>query len=131
MTLLKLFNKMLKDLPEISNDLQELVELQDWSEEKTRQAISIVKQIGKGDVVEKGLCIEYSYVGLRRAEITLCPSECGISSSVFKTENILQGDEYIQNLLIDINTISAYVTFSFGGHCYENDKCTFYISWEF
>lgn len=131
MTLLTLFNNALKELPAISENLKDLIMIQGWSKEKSQQAISIIQQIKKGDVIEKGLCISYSYVGLSRLTITLSPSECGIDNATFEPENIFQGDKYIEDLLADINRISADVKFSFGGHDYENDVCTFDISWEF
>ncbi|MBQ2938107.1 MAG: hypothetical protein IJE05_04445 [Clostridia bacterium] len=131
MTLLTQFNKALKELPSISENLKSLIMIQGWSEERCQQAISIVHQLKKGDLIEKGLCLSYSYVGLSRLTITLSPSECGIDNTTFEPENILQADRYIEKLLADINRISADVKFSLGGHDYENDVCTFDIDWEF
>lgn len=81
--------------------------------------------------MKKAYAVSYSYVGLSRLIITLSPSECGIDNATFELENMLQGDKYIEDLLADINRISADVKFSLGGHYYENDVCTFYITWEF
>ena len=131
MTLLTLFNNALKELPAISENLKNSIKMQGWSKERSQQAISIIQQIKNGDVIEKGLCSSYSYVGLSRLTITLSPSECGIDNATFEPKNILQGDKYIEDLLADINRISADIKFSFGGHDYENDVCTFDISWEF
>lgn len=131
MTLLTLFNNELKNLPAISENLRDLIMMKGWSEEKSEQAVSIVQQIGKGDVIEKCLCLSYGYVRLSHLEISLFPNECGIDNATFDSNNIFQGDKYIKDLLADINCMSADVKFSFEGHCYENDVCIFYISWEF
>jgi len=131
MTLLTLFNNELKKLPAISENLKDLIMMQGWSKEKSQQAVSIIQQIKKGDVIEKGLCLSYSYVELSQLTITLSPNECGIDNATFEPENILQGDKYIEDLLADINRISADVKFSLGGHDYENDLCKFDINWEF
>ena len=124
MALLTLFNNALKELPAISENLQDRIMREEWSKEKSEQAISIVQQI------EKGLCLSYSQVGLSRLTITLSPSECGIDNATFEPKNIFQGDKYIEDLLADINRLSADVKFSFGGHFYTNDVCTFDIIWE-
>lgn len=139
MTLLTLFNNALKEIPSISENLKNLIMMQGWSKEKAEQAISIIQQIKNGDVIkndnikviEKGLCISYRYVRLTRLTITLSPNECGIDNATFEPENILQGDKYIEDLLADINRISAEVKFSLGGHDYDNGVCTFAIDWEF
>ena len=136
MTLLTKFNNALKGLPAISEDLENLIMMQGWSEKKSQQAISIIEQI-KGDVIHTELCEGYSYVSLYLLRITLSPSECGIDDKTFKPENIRQGDKYIEDLLADINRISADVKFSFVKHCNENNEnnenkvCTFYIRWKF
>ena len=131
MTLLTLFNRALKELPSISENLKNLIMMQGWSKEKAEQAISIIQQIKNGDVIEKGLGISYSYVRLTRLTITLSPNECGIDNATFEPENILQGDKYIEDLLDDINRISAEVKFFLGGHDYNNGECTFEIDWRF
>lgn len=130
MTLLTLFNNALKELPAISENLQDRIMSKEWSKEKSEQANFIVQQI-KDNKIETGLCLSYSYVGLSRLTITLSPNECGIDNATFEPENISQADKYIKDLLADINSISAEVKFSFGGHFYENDVCTFNICWEF
>lgn len=127
MTLLTLFNNTLQKLPDISKNLEHLITIQYWPEEKSQQAISIIQQITKRDVIE-----EYcGYVRLSPLSITLSPSECGIDSATFEPENILQADEYIQNLLADINLIAEDIKFSLSGHYCDNDVCTFEIRWEF
>mgnify|MGYP004658682817 CR=1 FL=1 len=131
MTLLKLFNNELKKLPTISENLKDFIMCQGWSKEKSQQSVSIVQQIKKGNVIEKGVCLAYDSVQLSKLTLTLSPSECGIDNATFEPENILQGDKYIKDLLADINSISADIKFSLGGHDYENDVCTFSINWEF
>ncbi len=99
MTLLTLFSNALKELPAVSENLKDLIMMQGWSKERSQQAISIIQQIKKGDVIEKGLCLSYSYVVLSRLTITLSPSECGIDNATFEPENILQGDKYIKGFV--------------------------------
>lgn len=131
MTLLKLFNKTLKELPGISEDLQNVIQLQEWPKAKYDQAISIIRQIEKGKL-NSGSCYSYSYITLAPINITLSPHDCGINSINFDPGNILEANKYIINLLTDINSCSSgCVRFYFGGHDYEKDKCTFTIDWEF
>jgi len=47
MTILKLFNKMLKELPAISRKLEEIIIMAEWTDEKKTQAIAIIDQINK------------------------------------------------------------------------------------
>ena len=129
--LLKQFNETLKRLPMISEDLQILIKKQKWSAERTQQALEIIRQLKNGDVIEKGLCLEYSYINFIRAEIILTPKQCEINEKTFGTGNILKATEYIKNLLDDINHISEDVKFDLGGYYPKGNRCEFYIKWEF
>jgi len=132
MTLLKLFNNSLKELPTISKKLENLIMLQRWDEKKAQQAVKIIRQLQHTNLVESNNCLSYNYVHLAELTITLSPSECDIdNSTTFGPENILQGDQYIKDLLTDVNRISEDIQFSLGGHSYTNKECKFSISWEF
>lgn len=131
MKVLTTFNRVLEELPSISENLKDFIMKKGWSEEKSHQAISIIQQLQNGDLIKTGLCLSYSYVALSDLSISLSPSECGINNTVFESENIHQADKYIKELLTDINRLSKVVKFSLRGHNYENDVCTFYIAWEF
>ena len=131
MTLLKLFNNTLKELPNISKNLEHLIRKQGWEEKKSKQAIEIVRQL---------LCdcttivnVSYDSVYLSDLSITLYPRDCGIyNSPIFYEKNICQAIEYIENLLNDINHISEDIHFSLTSHNYcDSKECTFSISWEF
>lgn len=128
MTLVKLFNNALKEIPTV---LENLIMMKGWSKERSQQAISIIQQIKRRHMIEMESCLPYSYVKLSQLTITLFPSECGIDNATFGPENIRQGDKYIEDLVVDINRISADIRFSFDGHDYEDDVCTFSIRWEF
>lgn len=47
MTLLKLFNEKLKELPAISRKVEEIIIMAKWTDEKKTQAIAIIDQINK------------------------------------------------------------------------------------
>lgn len=75
----------------------------------------------------------YNYIMAVPLNITLSPRECGIDNDTFGMENIMKANDYIKELLADINNISEDVKFSFAGHDYESKekKCEFSIRWEF
>lgn len=52
MTLLKLFNEKLKELPAISRKLEEIIIMAKWTDEKKTQAIAIIDQINKVGSIE-------------------------------------------------------------------------------
>ena len=136
MTLLKLFNEKLKELPAISRKLEETIIMGEWTEKKKNQAITIIDQIKKvGSIESVGYLQPYNYITTVPLKITLSPRECGIDNETFEMENIMKADDYIRELLADINNISedVNVKFSFAGHDYESKdrKCEFSISWEF
>ena len=135
MTLLKIFNHRVKELQPISKKIEKSILSKGWTEERTNQAIEIVRQIKKKDLFITGYAYteDYNYILLNQLSITLFPSECGIKATMFHEENISQATNYVRNLLDDINKISAPdIYFSIGGHDYEeNTTCTFYIDWEF
>ncbi len=131
MTLIKLFNKMLQELPEISINLQNAIEREDWPEKRKKQAKEIVQQIQKSNMIEAGSGYSGNYANLKNLTIVLETSECGINSTTFGRENIAHADKYVKDLLADINEISSYISFNFGGHYYTGEKCEFDISWEF
>ncbi len=131
MTLLKNFNEKLEDLPTISDFLEKLIRILKWPEEKSQQAIEIIEQLKNTGLIKIGECMPYNCVVLTRLTITLSPRECGIDNDTFEPENMSQADNYIRDLLLDINHISEDIKFSFGGHSnYKNGKCTFEICWE-
>ncbi len=135
MELLKLFNQKLKNLPDISKSLQELIILQEWPEEKTRQAVEIVQQIDKCKPVVNEV-LGYRFICMTQITITCCTTELGIDAEKFGPKNILKAVRYIDDLLSDINQISKEVQFSFGGYHYDEydidmNSCIFAISLEF
>lgn len=131
MTLLTLFNKALKEIPSISENLQNSIKAQRWSKEKTQQAITIVQQLQGSDLLGPYKYVE-NYVTLCSLTIILSPCECGINNSAtFGPENIQQAHQYMEELLKDINRLSSDLKFSLRGHYYEDNECEFGISWEF
>lgn len=129
MTLLTLFNKALKEIPSISENLQNSIKRQSWSKEKIQQAVTIVQQLQGSDLL--GKYVE-NYVTLCMLKIIVSPCECGINNSTtFGPENIQQANKYMEELLKDINRLSSDVKFSLSGHYYEDNECEFGISWEF
>lgn len=133
MTLLKIFNQQLEGLKTISEQIEKAILYKGWPEQKTKQAIEIVRQIKKMDLIVTGYT-NYNFILLKQLSITLSPDECGISgATIFHEENIHQAHHYIYELLKDINEISAPdIYFSVGGHTYEDGTtCTYHIAWEF
>ena len=132
MTLLKLFNEKLKELPAISRKLEETIIMGEWTDEKKQQAISIIDQIKKVGSIESVRYMQpYNYIIAVPLNITLSPRECGIDNDTFGMENIMKADDYIRELLADINNISEDVKFSFEGHECKGKECEFSIRWEF
>lgn len=133
MTLLKLFNEKLKELPAISRKLEEIIIMAKWTDEKKTQAIAIIDQIKKVGSIESVGYLPYNCISTVPLKITLSPRECGVDNVTFERENIMKADDYIRELLADINNISEDVKFSFAGHDYESKdkKCEFSIRWEF
>lgn len=133
MTLLKIFNEQLKRLPIISEGIEKSILRKGWSKQKTKQAIEIIRQLKKKDLIVTGYT-NYNFILLDRLSITLSPVDCGIKdATIFHEENISQAHNYIYKLLKDINELSAPdIYFSIGGHSYEAETtCTYYINWEF
>lgn len=131
MTLLKLFNEKLKELPDISRKLEETIIMGEWPDEEKKQAITIIDQIKEVGSIESGGYRPYNYIIAVPLEITLSPRECGIDNDTFEEENIIKADNYIRELLANINNISEDVKFSLADHNYEGKECEFYIDWEF
>lgn len=136
MTLLKIFNQKLEELETVSEKIEKSILSKGWTEQRTNQAIEIVRQIKKKDLFLTRYIYSggYTHIQLNQLSITLFPTECGIKgSTIFHDKNILQATRYIRNLLEDINKVSAPdIYFSIGGHDYEEETtCTFYIDWEF
>ena len=53
MTLLQIFNATLESLPKFSDSLQrEILQMDFWSKAKADQALSIVKQLKRSDVID-------------------------------------------------------------------------------
>lgn len=133
MTLLKIFNEQLKGLQTISEKIEKSILHKGWSEQKTEQAIEIIRQINRKDLIVTGYT-NHNFILLKELSITLSPAECGINgATIFHEENISEAHHYIYELLKDINAISAPdIYFSVGGHSYEEETtCTYYITWEF
>ena len=130
MTLLQHFNDALKKLPQIADDLENKITMQSWSKEKTEQAISIVKQLKRSNVIDtKHFTPSISF---RPITITLSPRDCNIKSDTFGPENIEEADEFIKDILHDLNIMALNsIQFRYGGHNYDNNKCDFTIDWEF
>lgn len=128
MTILRLFNKMLKELPAISRKLEEIIIMAERTDEKKTQAIAIIDQINKVGSIEIVRYMQpYNYIMAVPLNITLSPRECGIDNDTFGMENIMKADDYIRELLADINNISEDVKFSFAGHDYKGKECEFSI----
>lgn len=129
MTLLKLFNRTLRDLPSITNNLENSIMEQGWSKQKSQQAIKIVRQLKKTRLIEA--YYDCNCVSLSMLTITLSPSECNINNrTTFSQGNIGKAEQYVMDLLTDINSISAYVEFRLSNLNLKGDKCEFEISWE-
>lgn len=132
MTLLKLFNEKLKELPAISRKLEETIIMGKWTDEKKTQAIAIIDQIKRVGSIETVRYMQpYNYIIAVPLNITLSPRECGIDNDTFERENIMKADDYIRELLADINKLSEDVEFSFAGHNYKGKECEFSIDWKF
>lgn len=131
MTLLKLFNEKIKKLPAISRKLEEPIIMGEWTDEKKQQAISIIDQINKVGSIESVGYLPYNHISTVPLKITLSPRECGIDNDTFEMENIMKADDYIREILADINNISEDVKFSFAGHDYKGKECEFSIDWKF
>lgn len=90
MTLLKIFNQQLEGLKTISEQIEKAILYKGWPEQKTKQAIEIVRQIKKEDLIVTGYT-NYNFILLKELSITLSPDECGISgATIFHEENISQ-----------------------------------------
>lgn len=131
MTLLKLFNEKLKELRPISWKLEQTITMGEWPDEKKQQAITIIVQIKNVESIGGVRDQLYNCIVAVPLKITLSPRECGIDKDIFKPKNIIKADNYIRELLADINNISEDVKFSLVGHNYEGEKCEFFIDWEF
>lgn len=128
MTLLKQFNEKLKELPDISRKLEATIIMGEWPDEKKQQAITIIDQIKNVGSIESVGYLPYNYITAVPLKITLSPRECGIDKDIlFKPKNIIKADNYIRELLADINNISEDVKFSLAGHNYEGEECEFFI----
>ena len=133
MTLLQLLNTTLESLPKISDNLQNnILKMDFWSKGKTDQALSIVKQLKRSDVIDTKHFTPYCSISCRPITITLSPRDCNIKSDTFGPENIEEADNFIKDILHDLNIMSLNaILFRYGGHDYDNDKCEFTIDWEF
>lgn len=134
MTLLKIFNQQLANLQNVFKEIEEAIMQEGWTDTKKEQAIKIVRQITKENILLTG-CRGYDFCVLEDLSIQLSPKECGIENATkFKKENLIEADRYVENLIKDINEISnPNIYFSAGGHSYKEEEttCTFYVGWEF
>lgn len=108
MTLFKIFNQKLKELETVSEKIEKSILSKGWSEERTNQAIEIVRQIKKKDLFRTFYDYSegYNYILLDQLSITLFPSECGIEGAKrFRQKNISQATHYVRDLIEDINKI--------------------------
>lgn len=135
MTILDVFNEMLKEIPSISKGLADLIAehpfVDKWPNEKKQQAVEILQQLQSKRLVECGTCLDFAYVALSELSLILTPRECGIDAESFGPENILLADKYVENLLADINKCSSKIHFYFAGHYYNSENGKFYINWKF
>ena len=133
MTLLQIFNATLESLPKFSDSLQMgILQMDFWSKTKTDQALSIVKQLKRSDVIDTKHFTPYCSISFRPITITLSPRDCNIESDTFGPENIEKADNFIKDILHDLNIMSLNsIRFRYGGHDYDNNKCEFTINWEF
>ena len=133
MTLLQIFNAVLENLPKFSDSLQKgILQMNFWSKAKTDQALSIVKQLKRSNLIDNKHYTPYCSISFRPITITLSPRDCNIESDTFGPENIEEADNFIKDILHDLNIIALdQIQFRYGGHDYDNDKCEFTIYWEF
>ena len=133
MTLLQIFNATLDNLPTFSDSLQMgILQMDFWSKTKTDQALSIVKQLKRSDLIDNKHYTPHCSISFKPITITLSPHDCNIESDTFGPENIEEADNFIKDILHDLNIMSLNaILFRYGGHNYDNDKCEFTIDWEF
>ena len=132
MTLLKVFNEALKQIPSNAMELEEILARRDLPQEKKYQAVEIVRQLQGSELV--GETPYHDRVDLKELKITLSPNECGIEDSdTFCNENMEIAQQYMNELVDSINYCSQDILFSYFGHCRNNDDktCDFSINWYF
>lgn len=132
MTLLKIFNNALKEIPILANSLENLIRNNQWPKKKKEQAIEIVSQLKYAEVVRQNLC-GYEYVSFKRLQIKLTPSQCGIKNAdKFNSESVLQSIEYMKKLIAELNNISEDIKFRLSGkENIDESNHLFFIDWEF
>ncbi len=138
MTLLSIFNSTLKTVNSISKDLESKItiysSIKNWPEQKKHHALAIVRQLNDDNLLVCGKCLGHEFVDFRSLKLTLTAKEwIGRENVIFKLcpEYVSSADNYVKELLNDINELSPTIKFSFAGHEPKIDKIIINIAWEF
>ena len=133
----KQFNKELAKIPAKAKTLEEILTRREWyQEKKQQQAIKLVRQLQKGELVgEIDPDVKHDHVELKDLTITLSPAECGIDGSeTFHEENIMgKVDQYMRELIYDLNCYSQDIHFDYARRYISEDgkTCEFSVIWDF
>lgn len=138
MTLLSIFNSTLKTVNSISKDLESKIticsSIMNWPEQKKHHALAIVRQLNDDNLLVCGKCFGHEFVDFRSLKLTLTAKEwIGRENVIFNScpEYVSSADNYVKELLNDINEFSPTIKFSFAGHEPQIDKIILDICWEF
>ncbi len=134
MTLLKVFNEALKQIPEKADELlKKLDATEKLNKEEKAQATAIVRQLKKKDIIGE-FHLYRNYVLMKSLTIRLSPAECGVKDSdTFSEETTEKAIKHMEKLIRYLNSISNDIQFSYGGGREEpgNEIAEFMIDWVF
>ena len=127
--ILQNLNATLAKIPSISERLVKEINKKDWSDVKKKLATDLVEQLNTSKVK-----VIKCQVNLEVLRISISPCEAGIMEAE-STIMVQQLEEFVVNLVEDLNQISQVVKFDYVTNsatifqAYEK-PCTFLICWE-
>lgn len=131
MTLYDVFNESFGRIPKLALEAQKLIAVYGWPEIRKRHAYIILGQLQGGGPLIKENCKSVG-ITLVRLKLTISPGECGLDeSATFDEQNIKKANQYVKELIIDLNDIVKDIEFRYEGHYPKKDTCEYTISWKF
>lgn len=132
MTLYDVFNENLERIPKIAREAEKIIAVYGWPEMRKKHAYEILAQLYGGKPLVKENC-NHVGISLSRLKLTISPTECGIAGSATFNEqqNVLKANQYVEELVADLNKIIKDVVFCSEGHYPKSMTCEYEISWKF
>ena len=124
--LVNMLNNALKRVPTIADELEEKIRVREWNGKRTEHAIRIVQQLKQISLCELDPDATILEVQFEPLYLTLIRDEI---AEISNKQSLYEVDQYVEELVMDINKLSKEICFSYSGHDYDGVACACEIKW--